>query len=87
MHHIPLAFYLDAGETLIVVTNLPFEKSGQYHDLQIVQEHKTGRTGMAIAGEIIEAHGGKVRVENREGEGTTFSFTLKRADVASGKEQ
>jgi signal transduction histidine kinase/CheY-like chemotaxis protein len=32
--------------------------------------------GLAIVQGIVEAHGGTVRVESREGEGTTFLFTL-----------
>jgi NtrC-family two-component system sensor histidine kinase KinB len=36
--------------------------------------------GLAIAKEIIEAHGGTMKAESRVGEGSTFSFTLKRAD-------
>ncbi|HWP45961.1 MAG TPA: ATP-binding protein [Candidatus Limnocylindrales bacterium] len=36
--------------------------------------------GLAIAKEIIEAHGGKMECQSREGEGTAFSFTLRRAD-------
>jgi len=36
--------------------------------------------GLAIAREIVEAHGGVITVDSREGDGTTFSFTLKRAD-------
>ena len=38
--------------------------------------------GLAIAREIVEAHGGKVGVESREGQGATFFFTLKKADGA-----
>ena len=34
--------------------------------------------GLAIVKEIIEAHGGMVGVESREGQGTTFSFTLQK---------
>jgi len=36
--------------------------------------------GLAIVKEIVEAHGGTVKVESRVGEGSTFSFTLRRAD-------
>ncbi len=38
--------------------------------------------GLAIAKEIVEAHGGTVRAESREGEGSVFEFTLRRADHA-----
>lgn len=37
--------------------------------------------GLAIAKEIVEAHGGTVGVESREGQGSTFIFTLRRSDV------
>jgi NtrC-family two-component system sensor histidine kinase KinB len=37
--------------------------------------------GLAIVKEIVEAHGGTVGVESREGQGSTFSFTLRRADL------
>jgi len=52
------------------------------------QKQETGAgLGLAIAREIVEAHGGAFQVESREGLGTTFSFTLKRADRASGEGQ
>ncbi|OPY89651.1 MAG: Alginate biosynthesis sensor protein KinB [Syntrophus sp. PtaU1.Bin208] len=42
--------------------------------------------GLAIAKEIVEAHGGNINVESREGQGTTFSFTLKKADPRGDRE-
>ncbi len=42
--------------------------------------------GLAIVKEIVEAHGGTVQVESREGFGSTFSFTLIRGDRAIPEE-
>ena len=45
------------------------------------QETESGiGLGLAIVKEIVEAHGGAVSAESREGEGSTFRFTLPRAD-------
>jgi signal transduction histidine kinase len=40
--------------------------------------------GLAIAREIVEAHGGTIGVEGAEGGGARFWFTLPRADGAAG---
>ena len=42
--------------------------------------------GLAIVKEIVEAHGGSVSVRSREGQGSTFFFTLRRADRYAEKE-
>jgi len=48
------------------------------------QEAETGAgLGLAIAKEIVEAHGGNIYVESEERKGTAFSFTLRRADRLS----
>lgn len=39
--------------------------------------------GLAIAKEIVEAHGGSIAVRSQEGSGSRFSFTLQRADQKS----
>jgi PAS domain S-box-containing protein len=45
------------------------------------QKSETGAgLGLAIAKEIVEAHGGNIDVVSQERKGTTFSFTLKRAE-------
>lgn len=42
--------------------------------------------GLAIVKEIVEAHGGSVGVESREGQGAVFTFTLRQADRVTNKE-
>jgi len=41
--------------------------------------------GLAIAREIVVAHGGSITVESEEGKGSTFHFTLNRAGGAGSK--
>jgi signal transduction histidine kinase len=36
--------------------------------------------GLAIAKEIVQAHGGQIEVQSQVGKGSRFSFTLKKAD-------
>ena len=42
--------------------------------------------GLAIVKEIVEAHGGEVAVDSREGKGSTFTFTLRKAGLEPAKE-
>ena len=43
--------------------------------------------GLTIAKEIVEAHGGTIGVESREGRGAVFTFTLRRADRIGNAER
>ena len=42
--------------------------------------------GLSIAKEIVVAHGGSITAGSRPGEGSTFAFTLKRADRAGERD-
>lgn len=48
------------------------------------QQSTTG-LGLAIVKEIIEAHGSRIEVSSKPGEGTRFSFTLKPAEGVEGR--
>jgi signal transduction histidine kinase len=43
--------------------------------------------GLAIAKEIVDAHGGTITVESHPEKGSRFSFTLQRADQLAGNSQ
>lgn len=52
-----------------------FDKFNTYYDLRVGRSGSTG-TGLAIAREIVQAHGGKIWVSSAPGKGAEFAFRL-----------
>jgi signal transduction histidine kinase/HAMP domain-containing protein len=78
------------GEVRFVVEDtgvgIPEEYVGRVFDrfFRVPRQKQNGAgLGLAIAKEIIEAHGGTIAVLSREGEGSRFGFTLRQAESAS----
>jgi two-component system, LuxR family, sensor kinase FixL len=58
---------------------LPEIESRLFHAFATTKPHGMG-LGLAISRSILEAHGGALRYERRDGRGATFIITLPRAD-------
>ena len=63
---------------------LPHLFDAFYRAPAAVQMTRGSGLGLAVAKGLVEAHGGRIRAENREGGGARFSFTLP-LDVADGE--
>jgi signal transduction histidine kinase len=70
---------------------IPAEHLGRVFErfFRVPQSNKPSGAGLglAIAKEIVEAHGGSIGVRSKEGEGSRFSFTLQRADRQAEDQQ
>lgn len=65
-------------------------ESGKSRLFQVFQRLHSGKAdgegmGLAIVHRIVERHGGKIWADSREGEGTTFHFSLPLIPVAAPK--
>ncbi len=61
-------------------------KSFEQVDSSIEREYGGTGLGLAITKQLVELHGGEVYVTSEPGKGSTFSFTLPRADGAAAEE-
>jgi signal transduction histidine kinase len=50
-----------------------------FHRLRSEAKYEGTGLGLATCKKIVERHGGSISCESREGEGTTFLFTLRAA--------
>jgi signal transduction histidine kinase/GAF domain-containing protein len=87
----PVRVHVSAGPETVTLAvedrgiGIPEEQRGQlfspfFRAPGAVSVHKSGLgLGLHIASEIVKRHGGRVRVESRVGEGSTFTVELPRA--------
>lgn len=51
-------------------------------DGSVAREYGGTGLGLSVTKQLVELHGGKIKVESKIGEGSTFSFTLPRSKVS-----
>jgi signal transduction histidine kinase len=80
--HVAVRLALSEREAEVAVADdgpgIPPEDLPQLFDRFWKRSARGTGLGLAIVRGIVDAHGGRVRVESRVGEGTTFAFTLPR---------
>ena len=54
----------------------------RFYKVERSRRNEGSGLGLAIVKNIVQAYGGEVSVESREGEGSTFSFTLSVAETS-----
>lgn len=81
----------DLLEVRVVDTGIGIPESAQERifdafeqaDAAVDREHGGTGLGLAVTRQLVELHGGTIRVESAPGAGSTFSFSLKVAPAAS----
>jgi two-component system sensor kinase FixL len=77
----------DAGTGLVEIsvsdtgTGLAPEVAANLFQPFVTTKRKGMGLGLSICRTIVEAHGGKIWVEDRPGGGTIFRFTLRSAEI------